>query len=144
MKEIVAREPLVDDLKVDDRLRFSIGSAFLEEFVADHDFADMLRELAQNEYDARGSRLEASFGPAEFVITGNGTVIDAPGWRRLSVMFSTGRVAGGEGGEIAAKANGIGSKNAGLRTLFLVGNRLIVRSGGKRTVLDFGLGHTRA
>ena len=138
--EFVAPEPLVDDLEVDDRLRFSIGSAFLEEFVADHDFADMLRELAQNEYDARGSRLEASFGPAECVITGNGKVIDGPGWRRLSVMFSTGRVAGGEGGEIEAKANGIGSKNAGLRTLFLVGNRLIVRSGGKRTVLDFELG----
>lgn len=132
----------LSDESVDDRLRYAVGSDFIEEFVASHTASDVLREIVQNEYDAGGSRLEAIFGSDALRVIGNGRPIDAAGWRRLSVMFSTGRVAGASDGPDAVdpKVNGIGSKNAGLRTLFLVGDRIYVRSNGRFTLLDLRKG----
>lgn len=50
-------------------------------------------------------------------------------------MIGTGRVAGDtSGAEIEPKENGIGSKNFGLRSLFLFGDRIFVRSNGRRAV----------
>lgn len=150
----MARRPSTDDSghdvwrsqfpgpEVDGRLRFTVGGDFLEEFVAGHTPSDMLRELVQNEYDAGGSRLEAVFDDEGLRVRGNGNPIDSAGWRRLSVMFSTGHVAGGVAGlgDVQPKLNGIGSKNAGLRTLFLVGDRIHVRSSGEFTLLDLRRG----
>ncbi len=119
-------------------LQFRVGSDLLVEFVAGHTYADVVRELVQNEYDAGGSRLRVHFGADALTVTGNGQTIDAAGWRRLSVMLSTGHVAGGRAGDepIEAKVNSIGSKNAGLRTLFLIGERITIQSGGQATVMD--------
>ena len=116
-------------------LEFSLGTSMLEEFVLSHDFADTLRELVQNEYDAEGTRLRVAFGEDAVTVTGNGKTIDSAGWKRLSVVLGTGQVTGSDR-QIAPKANGIGSKNFGLRTLFLYGDQIFVRSDGRQTVLD--------
>jgi hypothetical protein len=120
-------------------LRYNFGNSVVAEFVSDHDHADVLRELVQNEYDAGGSRLQVAFSPDELRIHGNGSPIDADGWKRLSVMLGTGQV-GRPDRTIAQKVNGIGSKNFGLRSLFLYGDQIYIRSGGLQTVLDFSLG----
>ena len=116
-------------------LQYRIGTSFLAEFAAGHTPADVIRELIQNEYDAGGTVVDIEFGKTELRIRGNGRPIDRSGWTRLSVMVGTGSVAGTEN-EIAAKVNGIGSKNFGLRSLFLFGDRISIQSGGKRTILD--------
>ncbi len=120
-------------------LRYNYGNSIVAEFVLGHDHADVLREIVQNEYDAGGNRLQVAFGTDELRIRGNGSPIDAAGWKRLSVMLGTGQV-GSSGPTIAQKVNGIGSKNFGLRTLFLYGDQIYIRSGGFLTVLDFLLG----
>jgi hypothetical protein len=116
-------------------LRYSVTSSFLEEFVKGHTIEDLLRELVQNEYDAGGRSLTVAFRSDGLQIDGNGQTIDRGGWRRLSVMVGTGQVLGDDR-DVPRKPNGIGSKNHGLRSLFLVGDRIYVRSGGLQTVLD--------
>lgn len=120
----------------DDAFAYRIGTSVLTEFALGHTPADVLRELVQNEYDATGTTMHVEFGDHALTVTGNGKAIDATGWRRLSVMLGTGAVAGGSD-VISKKTNGIGSKNFGLRSLFLFGDRLSVRSGGRYTVLDW-------
>lgn len=120
-------------------LRYNYGNSIVAEFVSGHNHADVLRELIQNEYDAKGSRLQVTFDTDELRISGNGSPIDAAGWKRLSVMLGTGQV-GSSGTTIAQKVNSIGSKNFGLRTLFLYGDHIYIRSGGLQTVLDFSHG----
>ncbi|MHB1808130.1 MAG: protein NO VEIN domain-containing protein [Solirubrobacteraceae bacterium] len=114
---------------------FRVGTSLLAEFALSHSPADILRELVQNEYDAGGTELSIDFGPEALVVHGNGQTIDKRGWKRLSVMLGTGLVAGG-GDRVDAKVNGIGSKNFGMRSLFLFGDRIDVASGGRRTILD--------
>jgi hypothetical protein len=116
-------------------LRYALTSSFLEEFVKGHTVEDVLRELVQNEYDAGGSSLTVAFRGDGLQIDGNGRPIDRSGWRRLSVMVGTGTVVG-DHRSVPRKENGIGSKNHGLRSLFLIGDRIYVRSGGRQTVLD--------
>jgi hypothetical protein len=111
------------------------GSSVLIEYVRAHTYADVVRELVQNEYDAGGRSMEVRFDDDKVTIMGTGRVIDKAGWARLSLMLGTGRVAGSNV-EVAPKANGIGSKNFGLRSLFLLGDRIHVRSGGRLTILD--------
>lgn len=120
-------------------LRYDYGDSVMAEFVSGHDHAAVLRELVQNEYDAGGSRLKVVFDNDELRISGNGNPIDADGWKRLSVMLGTGQI-GRSDRTIAKKVNGIGSKNFGLRSLFLYGNQIYIRSGGLQTVLDFSRG----
>ena len=116
----------------------AIGSSVVDEFVAGHSLADVLRELVQNEFDAGGSSLTITFSDKALTILGNGRPIDSKGWARLSAILGTGRVVGDRSGPdyIPPKENGIGSKNFGLRSLFLIGNRIHVRSNGKIAVLD--------
>jgi hypothetical protein len=116
-------------------LQYRIGTSFLAEFAAGHTPADVIRELIQNEYDAGGTVIEVKFGATELQVRGNGKPIDRSGWSRLSVMMGTGTVAGTETA-IASKVNGIGSKNFGLRSLFLFGDRISIQSAGNRTILD--------
>jgi hypothetical protein len=114
-----------------------IGSSVVEEFVAGHDASDVVRELTQNEFDAAGSHVSVAFGDSGLTVAGNGRAIDSRGWSRLDVILGTGRVLGGESDDsIEPKENGIGSKNFGLRSLFLFGNRIYVRSNGQMAVLD--------
>ena len=78
-----------------------------------------------------------TFGDDALEIAGNGRGISRDGWQRLSVIVGTGRVVGEANAErVEAKRNGIGSKNFGLRSLFLFGNEIYVRSGGQVAVLD--------
>lgn len=114
-----------------------IGSSFIEQFVAGHDASDVLRELVQNEYDGGGETLTLTFGSQGLEVTGTGGGIDQQGWDRLSVIVGTGSVVGSDGAEtVAPKANGIGSKNFGLRSLFRFGDQIYVRSGGLVGLLD--------
>jgi hypothetical protein len=129
------RRPDADTLP----LQFSIAESVLKEFVLSHDPSAVLTELVQNEYDAEGTQLRVSFGDNSVTITGNGKPVDRPGWNRLSVMMGTGTVAGSDR-TIKAKTNGIGSKNFGLRSLFIYGDQIWVRSGGRQTVLDLRKG----
>ena len=130
----------LDGLALDDLdLEFSFGESVLSEFVSSHDVSGVLRELVQNEFDAKGTKIEILFGEESVLILGNGRPIDAAGWRRLSVMLGRGHVAGSDR-VIEPKMNGIGSKNFGLRSLFLLGDRIFVRSGGRWTILDISRG----
>jgi hypothetical protein len=115
--------------------RFRVGTSILIEFAVSHTPADVLRELVQNEYDAGGTDLEMEFGQDALIVRGNGKTIDTAGWNRLSVMLGHGLVAGAAD-RVEPKVNGIGSKNFGLRSLFLLGDRVHVMSGGRRTILD--------
>ncbi len=122
---------------VDGELKTLLGGSVVDQFVAGHDATDVLRELVQNEFDAGGTRLDMTFGHDALTVSGNGRPIKSDGWRRLSVILGTGRVVGDESASpIAAKMNGIGSKNFGLRSLFILGDRIHVRSGGQVAVLD--------
>jgi len=117
--------------------RTRIGASLVDEFVAGHKASDVLRELVQNEFDGGGSRLVITFADKELAVEGNGRSISSAGWKRLSVIVGTGRVVGEGGGErVAPKTNGIGSKNFGLRSLFLFGDQIYVRSGGHVAILD--------
>ena len=114
---------------------FSIAQSVLEDFVLSHDPYDVLRELVQNEFDAEGTKIEFLFGSDSLTVLGSGKPVDGPGWKRLSVVLGKGRVAGSDR-VILPKVNGIGSKNFGLRSLFLYGDQIFIRSGGRQTVLD--------
>jgi len=118
-------------------LSFTVGTSILEEFVLSHNPSDVLVELVQNEYDAEGTRIDVAFKTDSMTISGNGKPIDSAGWKRLSVMLGTGLVAGSDRHiYIKAKVNSIGSKNFGLRSLFIYGDRFYIRSGGYHTVFD--------
>ena len=112
-----------------------IGGSIIDQFVLGHDPTDVLRELVQNEFDADGDVMAVTFGTDQLSISGSGRPINKKGWERLDVVIGTGRVAGDtSGAEIEPKENGIGSKNFGLRSLFLFGDRIYVRSNGRRAV----------
>lgn len=114
---------------------FRFASSLLDEFVLSHSFDDVLRELVQNEYDAGGTQMSVNFGIDALEVSGSGKPIDADGWKRLSVMLGIGNILS-DSQQVPRKTNGIGSKNQGLRSLFLFGDQIYVRSGGKQTVLD--------
>ena len=120
-------------------LQHRFGDSVLLEFIRGHSYSAILRELVQNEYDAGGRVLQVTFGDTGLEVTGNGTPIDRKGWRRLSVTLGTGSVPDFRR-SLEEKANGIGSKNFGLRSLFLFGDRIYVRSNGYQTLLDLRRG----
>ena len=124
-------------------LQHRYGNSVLLEFIRGHSPSDVLRELIQNEYDAGGHDLQVAFGKSVMSITGDGNPIDHRGWKRLSVTLGTGSVAGDEAA-VTEKQNGIGSKNFGLRSLFLFGDRIFVRSNGRQTLLDMHHGVLKA
>ena len=68
--------------------------ALWEEFVLSHNTSDVLRELVQNEFDAKGTKIEIQFGEDSLRILGNGRPIDSAGWKRLSVVLGSGRRSG--------------------------------------------------
>jgi hypothetical protein len=82
--------------------------------------------------------MHVTLGPDHLNVAGSGRPVDKAGWERLSVILGTGVVIGStaDGRAVRPKENGIGSKNLGLRTLFLFGDRIYLRSSGKIAVLD--------
>jgi hypothetical protein len=75
------------------RFETAIGSSIVEQIVIGHTPADVLRELVQNEFDARGHRMHVTFGPEHLNVTGSGKPVDKAGWERLSVILGTGVVS---------------------------------------------------
>ena len=103
-------------------------AAVVGQFLNQVELADIVVELVQNDLDQGATRTEITFAEDHMLAVGNGRPVTEAGWRRLQ------RVAGAGGEkEIQAKKDGIGSKNHGLRTLFLLGDVIVVRSGGFRT-----------
>ena len=97
----------------------------VSQFLGDLSLFDIVVEIVQNDLDAGAKCTEIEFGETELVCVGNGNAIDASGWKRLAYVL-------GAGSEVQAKQDGIGSKNHGLRAAFLLGDQIVVQSGGQR------------
>jgi hypothetical protein len=98
------------------------------QFLNDLAPTDLVVELIQNDLDAGASRTWIDFGTDAITSEGNGRAVDDKGWTRLEYVL-------GAGGEIEPKLDGIGSKNHGLRSVFLLADEIGVQSGGLRVDL---------
>lgn len=103
-------------------------AAMVSQFLRELDMADLVVELVQNELDAGATRTVIDFGDRALTCEGNGRPIDRKGWSRLETLL-------GAGGDVEAKPDGIGSKNHGLRSGFLLGDRIGIQSDGLRVDL---------
>lgn len=103
-------------------------SGVFGQFLSDLSLNDLVVELVQNDLDAGATRTVIFFGAAKISAEGDGTAIDDGGWKRLEYLL-------GAGGEVEAKKDGIGSKNHGLRALFLLGDDIVVQSDGSQVSL---------
>ena len=99
--------------------------AVVGQFLIDLTLSDLVIELIQNELDAGSPSTTITFGENALICEGRGMPIDRSGWKRLRQVL-------GAGGDVEAKVDGIGSKNHGLRSAFLLGDTIIVQSAGKR------------
>src|SRR3954453_6936431 len=102
--------------------------AVLGQFLANAKLEDLAIELVQNEIDAGSSKTVIRFLDAALVCEGDGEPIGDLGWDRLEMVL-------GAGGKVAAKEDGIGAKNHGLRTGFWLGDEIQVQSNGERVNL---------
>lgn len=100
-------------------------AAVVGQFLAELSLQDLVVEMVQNDLDAGATRTVITFGENALICEGNGAGVDANGWMRLSYVL-------GAGGEVAAKKDGIGSKNHGLRALFLMADDVWIQSDGFR------------
>ncbi len=100
-------------------------AAVVGQFLSELSLQDLVVEMVQNDLDAGATRTVITFGDDALVCEGNGMGVDAKGWMRLSYVL-------GAGGEVEAKKNGIGSKNHGLRALFLMADDVWIQSNGFR------------
>lgn len=99
--------------------------AVVGQFLTDLSPLDLIVELIQNELDAGSPATTITFAERALVCEGSGAPIDENGWKRLRYVL-------GAGGDVAAKADGIGAKNHGLRSAFLIGDTIVVQSAGHR------------
>lgn len=111
-----------------DQFQMRYGKSVLSEFVKLHDYSGFIDELVQNDYDAESPETIIQFLEDRLVSTGFGNPIDDDGWKRLEMVMGTDE-------ETIPKQGLLGVKNQGLRSLFLLGDYVIVRSNGYRTVL---------
>ena len=95
--------------------------AILGQFLINLRLEDLVIELIQNELDAFSPSTVISFEEDRLTCEGLGRPVDKNGWTRLEVVAAA-------GGDIEAKKDGIGMKNHGLRTGFLIGDNIIVQS----------------
>lgn len=116
-----------------DQYQIKYGESVLSEFVRSHDYASLIDELVQNDYDAESPESEIELLQDGLVSKGFGNSIDEAGWQRLEMVMGTGK-------DIPPKKSHLGIKNQGLRALFLLGDFIIVRSGGYFTVLSLVYG----
>jgi hypothetical protein len=112
-----------------DQFQIRYGESVLSEFVRSHDYTSLIDELVQNDYDAESPESEIELLPNRLVSRGFGDPIDEAGWQRLEMVMGTGK-------DTLPKKSHLGIKNQGLRALFLLGDFIIVRSGGYSTVLS--------
>ncbi|HDZ73859.1 MAG TPA: hypothetical protein ENH55_14095 [Aurantimonas coralicida] len=104
------------------------GAAAVGQFLREVSLVDLVVELVQNDLDAGASRTSIDFGEHGLSCEGDGAPLNAKAWVRLESVIAA-------GGDIEAKKDGIGSKNHGLRSLFLLADRIGVQSDGLRTDL---------
>lgn len=116
-----------------DQFQIKYGESVLSEFVKSHDYASLIDELIQNDYDAESTQSAIELFEDRLVSRGFGNAIDEAGWQRLEMVMGTGK-------DTPPKKSHLGIKNQGLRALFLLGNFIIVRSGGYSTVLSLVCG----
>jgi hypothetical protein len=95
------------------------------QFLTDLTPFDVVVEFIQNELDAGSTKTNITFGSEALICEGNGKPIDVTGWNRLRYVL-------GAGGDVTPKAGGIGAKNHGLRSAFLLGDTIIVQSASNR------------
>ncbi|RUX47025.1 hypothetical protein EOA33_19585 [Mesorhizobium sp. M4A.F.Ca.ET.050.02.1.1] len=95
--------------------------AVVGEFLTEVDNIDIIIELVQNELDAGATRTEIEIGDDALICFGNGSAMEPKGWERLRFVL-------GAGALVDAKMDGIGSKNHGIRTGFLLGDNITVQS----------------
>jgi hypothetical protein len=95
------------------------------QFLTDLTPFDVVVEFIQNELDAGSTKTKITFGAEGLTCEGTGKPIDETGWNRLRYVL-------GAGGDVAPKVGGIGAKNHGLRSAFLLGDTIIVQSAGHR------------
>ena len=88
---------------------------------------DLIIELVQNELDAKASHTSITFYPDRLVCEGDGEPVSEDGWRRLAFVM-------GAGDQVESKRFRIGVKNHGLKACFRLGDEVIIRSDGHRTV----------
>ncbi|MEI6708173.1 MAG: hypothetical protein WCK96_13685 [Methylococcales bacterium] len=95
------------------------------QFLTDLTLFDVVVEFIQNELDAGSTKTKITFGAETLICEGNGKPIEHGGWERLRYVL-------GAGGDVKAKIGGIGAKNHGLRSGFLLGDTIIVQSADHR------------
>ena len=97
------------------------------QFLNSLNFDDLIIELIQNDLDAGATHTSISFLHDRLVCKGNGESISEDGWQRLSYVM-------GAGDKVERKRFRIGVKNHGLKACFGLGDEIILRSDGKKTV----------
>ena len=97
------------------------------QFLSGLEFDDLTIELIQNDLDANATHTSITFLPDRLVCKGNGEPISDDGWKRLAYVM-------GAGDQVERKHFRIGVKNHGLKACFGLGDEIILRSDGKRTV----------
>lgn len=112
-----------------EQFHMRFGESVLSEFVKSHDYASLIDELIQNDYDAESPRSRIELFEDKLVSTGFGRPIDEAGWQRLKLVMGTSKY-------VPPKKSRLGIKNQGLRALFLLGDFIFVRSNGDFTVLS--------
>ena len=88
---------------------------------------DLLVELIQNELDANASHTTITFYSGRLLCTGDGDSVDENGWARLRFLM-------GAGVQVEAKQSSIGIKNHGMNACFRIGDQIVVRSDGHKTI----------
>lgn len=116
-----------------EKFQMKYGESVLSEFVKSHDYASLIDELIQNDYDAESPESKIELFEDRLVSTGFGKPIDDAGWQRLKLVMGTGK-------DVPPKKSRLGIKNQGLRALFLLGDFIVVRSNGYFTVLSLEYG----
>ena len=97
------------------------------QFLSGLEFDDLIIELIQNDLDANATNTSITFLPDRLVCKGNGESVSDDGWRRLAYVM-------GAGDQVESKRFRIGVKNHGLKACFGLGDEIILRSDGRRTV----------
>jgi hypothetical protein len=121
-----------DELFKEGEFNQKLGPNIIEQFVISHDLIGIVAELIQNDFDAKSRKTKIHFQKDKLVVTGYGIKIDKEGWERLTYLLGV--------RPESEKRKGIGKKNFGIRSLFLISNTLIISSGGYKTALDFKKG----
>ena len=77
--------------------QYRLGSKLVEELIASHSLLDILLELSQNSYDAYAKKLTIDFRDNDVIIQDDGEGFSVDGWRRVTVVLSTGYIGENSG-----------------------------------------------